>query len=605
MGVQVQELTQNLMPWGKEYIDFSFAGRHISEFGLVAVTSGDRYQFAGSPEFADETSTVNGVWGQYYWGTNFKTKTYSYSLATDGMTERQYEDFKRHFRPGHYGQFYEDTWFERYCYVRIKTVVDFTFIPFQEEVEVAGVKFPSRIYKGEAKISFIQDRPFMYSFYQVLDTKIADFATTHDNGRAAARMMYHSNIPARDSWTQQNIKCATGSWFSLPAVKKITKERVRTDANGNEVKNYYYDYEVDDDTTNVFNKVSSFPYYNPSTFGSESTIEFAINRTTTELNFLEWEPVYFDEIYDSITNAGQPYNTIGTTQSIPVNSAAHNRYTSVFKYSLPEVSSDINKAIDVAWRFYQENVRGALAELQENLQEELINTKVLLWAIKVLQKIQINQVMYMPEDYNASGTLDGMLIDYTRGLSEEEQGTIEETAESVIGQIIFHSGDYETVIYDEENGDVPGCLRPDKVTVDVSMLCERDTLSVDWFGYFNIMMLMMFAECDFNEDRDILTPGVFRSFYPYTLKFEGEKGQAFVSYKYNFMGGDGIIAQENILEENCSNIVASNYLMVDGGDTIDISTGKIASYHILGFNRGEDEAIVVDNVRLEYKYTYA
>jgi hypothetical protein len=51
------------MPWGKEYIDFSFAGRHISEFGLVAVTSGDRYQFAGSPEFEDETSNVNGVWG--------------------------------------------------------------------------------------------------------------------------------------------------------------------------------------------------------------------------------------------------------------------------------------------------------------------------------------------------------------------------------------------------------------------------------------------------------------------------------------------------------------------------------------------------------------
>jgi len=49
------------MPWGKEYIDFSFAGRHISEFGMVATTSGDRYTFAASPEFADETSTVNGA----------------------------------------------------------------------------------------------------------------------------------------------------------------------------------------------------------------------------------------------------------------------------------------------------------------------------------------------------------------------------------------------------------------------------------------------------------------------------------------------------------------------------------------------------------------
>ena len=75
MGIQVKELTRNLMPWGKEFIDFSFAGRHISEFGMVAVSNGDRYSLKGSPEFQDETTTVNGVNGQYYWGTNFKTKT--------------------------------------------------------------------------------------------------------------------------------------------------------------------------------------------------------------------------------------------------------------------------------------------------------------------------------------------------------------------------------------------------------------------------------------------------------------------------------------------------------------------------------------------------
>ena len=41
-----------------------------------------------------------------------------------------FEEFKRIFRPGHYGQFYEDAWFDRYCYVRVKDVVDFNFVPF-------------------------------------------------------------------------------------------------------------------------------------------------------------------------------------------------------------------------------------------------------------------------------------------------------------------------------------------------------------------------------------------------------------------------------------------------------------------------------------------
>ena len=89
------------------------------------------------------------------------------------------------------------------------------------------------------------------------------------------------------------------------------------------------------------------------------------------------------------------------------------------------------------------------------------------------------------------------------------------------------------------------------------------------------------------------------------LKFKGEEGQAFVTYKCNYLGGDGIIMQEDILDENCSNIVASNYLTIDGGDKINISTGKVETYHIIGFNHGEEEAITVDNVKLEYKYTYA
>ena len=79
---------------------------------------------------------------------------------------------------------------------------------------------------------------------------------------------------------------------------------------------------------------------------------------------------------------------------------------------------------------------------------------------------------------------------------------------------------------------------------------------------------------------------------------------AYIDYQVNYLY-DGKILKENIQDENCSNIIASNYLKVEGGDTIDVSTGKIASYHILGFNRGENEIIKVKNLKLQYKYTYA
>ena len=72
MGIQVTELTQGKNCHEKEFIDFEFDGKHVSEFGMVAVADGGRHSFDAAPTFEDETSQVNGIDGKYYWGTNFR-----------------------------------------------------------------------------------------------------------------------------------------------------------------------------------------------------------------------------------------------------------------------------------------------------------------------------------------------------------------------------------------------------------------------------------------------------------------------------------------------------------------------------------------------------
>ena len=134
MGLQV-DLLKSKYPHNTEFIDFSFDGKKITDFGLVAVVDGDRLQFDGSPSFTDETTTVNGVVGQYYWGTNIGTKTKTYTLATDGMTEQQVQAFQYHFRPGRYGKFIDDTFAFRYSYCRVSSVTNFKMTPFKKEVE--------------------------------------------------------------------------------------------------------------------------------------------------------------------------------------------------------------------------------------------------------------------------------------------------------------------------------------------------------------------------------------------------------------------------------------------------------------------------------------
>ena len=102
MGIQTYSLTHNKdgslkEPYQKDFIDFSFNGKYISEFGVVAVFDGGRFNFDGSPESEDEISEINGADGQQFWGTRFKIKKRTFKLATDGMTERQINDFKKHF----------------------------------------------------------------------------------------------------------------------------------------------------------------------------------------------------------------------------------------------------------------------------------------------------------------------------------------------------------------------------------------------------------------------------------------------------------------------------------------------------------------------------
>ena len=204
MGVQVDLLTRdkagNLKTdHQREFIDFRFDGKYISEFGMVAVFDGDRHSFNASSDFEDEVSSVNGVDGQYYWGTRIKPLTMSFELATDGMTEVQVNDFKQHFKPGKYGEFVESKLACRYGYCRISQVVNFSVIPFiKKETVFEGTDFEKTVeineYKGSAKITFIFDEPYFYAYEpeRIFSKNIKDLTDEE------TRTMVINNIPVKD-----------------------------------------------------------------------------------------------------------------------------------------------------------------------------------------------------------------------------------------------------------------------------------------------------------------------------------------------------------------------------------------------------------------------
>lgn len=220
MGIQVSEITKGKMPWKREFIDFTFDGHRISDYGLVAVVDGDRYTLELSSEFQDEVSEVNGRHGQIYWGTKFKPKKREFTLATDGITETQLRRFKADFAPGKYGQFAEDAWFGRYCYARIAEPPKLSFVAFKGTETINGVPTQTNIFKGELKISFIQDDPFTYSFFNITTDSILNVLRNRPN--MASRAALHSGVPFIDSW-KNNIynKCCCGDDAKVLAAPKI------------------------------------------------------------------------------------------------------------------------------------------------------------------------------------------------------------------------------------------------------------------------------------------------------------------------------------------------------------------------------------------------
>lgn len=348
MGVQVDLLTRGKTCHEKEFIDFEFDGKHISEFGMVAVFDGDRHSFNASPEFEDETSEVNGVSGQYYWGTRMKTVTKSFSLATDGITEAQVNAFKLHFKPGKYGKFIEDKLACRYGWARVSATLTFSVVPFivKKEITINGVKHIIEVneYKGTAKLTFVFDDPFFYA----TNAKIAANNITD----ATLREAILNNIPIENySWSTDKGALFVGDGLLGGESAVLNKQTIK--------------------------------FYNPSTAPTKAKLSLTFMPKFTG-KLVKTSPVYFAEIADTINGLGAGYNSI-----IQKNAAGDT--ISQFRYTSPNILYQTNRAIKVAADFYKKNINSGwlVLELEEALRLEITNPKVIGWATAILRILKL------------------------------------------------------------------------------------------------------------------------------------------------------------------------------------------------------------------------
>ena len=185
-----------------DFLGFTFGDIHSSNLGITRVSGGDRYEEQLHPEIKDRTVEVPGLNGEYYFGSDFGTKTFDIEIAFDHLTEEQFRKLRQTFGTKDIKRLIFDERPYKYYMAKLESPIELSYVSFDEPIRRAfsegsftqelpnGVRmvndggnrirekidpwvYPGgieRIYKGEGKISFISYFPFAKSVFKVLPT---------------------------------------------------------------------------------------------------------------------------------------------------------------------------------------------------------------------------------------------------------------------------------------------------------------------------------------------------------------------------------------------------------------------------------------------------
>ena len=84
----------------KAFISFTYGDKKIEDFGFITTTINNRLDRENSPDSEDYVTEYKMLHGQYYWGSHYLAREMIITLATDGVTQKQLDDFKYWFQAG-------------------------------------------------------------------------------------------------------------------------------------------------------------------------------------------------------------------------------------------------------------------------------------------------------------------------------------------------------------------------------------------------------------------------------------------------------------------------------------------------------------------------
>lgn len=129
-----------------DLVGFTYGDYHSSQFGLVRVSSGNRYSEYLSPTLKNTTVDVSGMDGALYFGTNKGQRAFSINMAFDNVKEVDIRNMKEWLSSGPKPLIFDERPYVEYICV-VNSAPQIQYLMFDEEGE--------RVYKGELSVSFV------------------------------------------------------------------------------------------------------------------------------------------------------------------------------------------------------------------------------------------------------------------------------------------------------------------------------------------------------------------------------------------------------------------------------------------------------------------
>ena len=246
---------------GFSFGDWSSTDPQHGVVKVLRVSGGDRYNETLHPEIKDRTAEVPGVNGEYYFGSDYGTRTFDIDIAFDSLTEDQFRELRKVFGTKDIKKLVFDERPYKYYMAKLGSPIELSYVCFDEpnytweKIQIAVDEYVQgisgdfehkvydgttrRIYKGEGTISFICYFPFaksafkeIPSTYEGSDWVISSGLLTHSERIAKPIDEY---IAAQDEGvavikTYNPGDVATGIRLFLPATTvtdSITRIRYR------------------------------------------------------------------------------------------------------------------------------------------------------------------------------------------------------------------------------------------------------------------------------------------------------------------------------------------------------------------------------------------